>query len=49
MEWINKDLKYAKIMSEGVEHPLLDKVQDLFQKAVDEGYARSDWTKINKI
>lgn len=49
VEWIAKDLGYADQMSASMDHPILNDVRALYQKAIDEGFSQSDWTKINKL
>lgn len=49
VEWIAKDLGYAAEMAKTIEHPLLDEVLGLYEKAIDQGLSQSDWTKINKL
>ncbi|HSW37146.1 MAG TPA: NAD(P)-dependent oxidoreductase [Candidatus Saccharimonadales bacterium] len=49
VEWIAKDLGYAKDMATSVEHPLIDIAEAIYRQAIDQGYGQSDWTKINKL
>ncbi len=49
VQWINKDLNYAKQTADGVSHPLLDEVIRQYKNAIDQGFKDSDWTKINKL
>ncbi len=49
VQWIHKDLKYARELAKDLDHPLLDDVISRFQEAVNKGFAEADWTKINKL
>jgi 3-hydroxyisobutyrate dehydrogenase-like beta-hydroxyacid dehydrogenase len=49
VEWIAKDLRYSAEMAGNMKHPLLDDVLKQLDKAIDQGYAQADWTKINKL
>ena len=49
VEWIAKDLGYAADMTKGIQHPLLDEAQKLYQQAIEQGFDQADWTKINKL
>lgn len=49
VEWIEKDLKYAKEMAAGADLPLLDQALSQYEEAIKKGFAQSDWTKINKL
>jgi 3-hydroxyisobutyrate dehydrogenase-like beta-hydroxyacid dehydrogenase len=49
VEWIAKDLGYASDMTKTINHPLLDDVHNLYEKAIKLGLNQADWTKINKL
>lgn len=49
VEWIAKDLKYAREMAREISHPLLDNVLDQYERAIKKGFGQADWTKINKL
>lgn len=48
VEWITKDLKYAKKMSKSPT-PLLNAVLKRLQKALKKGMHQKDWTIVNKL
>lgn len=48
VEWITKDLSYAKEFAEGMDTPLLDDVLKKYRAAIDSGKAQTDWTNINE-
>lgn len=49
VEWITKDLTYAKELSNNVATPLLDETLGKYQEAIEQGLSQKDWTIINKI
>lgn len=49
IEWIAKDLKYAKSFADNLSLPLLDDVIAEYQKSIDKGLAQGDWTEVNKV
>ena len=49
VEWIHKDLTYAKRLEGGSPSPLLDEVLRQYDKAMAAGLSSADWTKINKL
>lgn len=49
IEWITKDLTYAKKLAKGLDVKLLDNVLALYKKGVKKNMAKQDWLAINKI
>lgn len=49
VEWITKDLNYAKQMADGISTELLDEVLKKYKEALDKGLDQSDWTAVNKM
>lgn len=49
VEWIAKDLAYAKSFAENLSLPLLDDVIAQYQKAIEKGLTQGDWTEVNKV
>lgn len=49
IEWIAKDLTYAKKFAKGLDISLLDDVLKEYKKALRKGYASKDWASINKL
>lgn len=49
VEWISKDLGYALEMDKSQAHPLISRAQELYKRAIAEGFDKADWTKINKL
>ena len=49
IEWITKDLTYAKKLAKGLNVELLDKVLALYKKAMKKGLSKQDWASINKL
>lgn len=49
VEWIDKDLGYAMQLAKTTPHPLIDSVKQQYDRAIEQGYAQADWTKINKL
>jgi 3-hydroxyisobutyrate dehydrogenase len=46
IEWITKDLTYARRFAENRTLPLLDEVLSKYEKAVKKGLSKKDWTTI---
>lgn len=49
VEWITKDLNYAKRLSKKVKTPFLDMALKKYRKAIKKKLGQKDWTIINKI
>jgi len=49
VEWIDKDLGYAARLAEHKPHPLIETVKQQYDRAMEQGHAQDDWTKINKL
>lgn len=49
VDWITKDLEYAKTMMNEESFPLLEDVLKMYKDAISHGYGKSDWTKINEL
>lgn len=49
VEWITKDLIYAKNLTKGMDTPLLDEVLAKYKKAMKKGFNKKDWTFVNKL
>ena len=48
IEWITKDLTYAKKMVKHLNVGLLDEVLFEYKKAMKKGFMKKDWTSINR-
>jgi 3-hydroxyisobutyrate dehydrogenase-like beta-hydroxyacid dehydrogenase len=48
VEWITKDLDYAKKFADSLDTPLLDDVLAKYHAALNAGKAQTDWTNINE-
>lgn len=48
IEWITKDLNYAKKLANDLDVGLLDEVLEKYKKAVENGMSKNDWASINK-
>lgn len=48
VEWITKDLRYAKELADDMDTPLLEDVLKKYRNALDDGKGRTDWTNINE-
>lgn len=48
IEWITKDLGYAKNFAGSLSTPLLDDVLKKFKQALADGKGQTDWTNINE-
>ena len=49
VQWIAKDLGYARKLAGNMQLPLLDGALEEYQKAIQKGLKEKDWTEINKI
>ena len=49
VEWITKDLTYAKQMAGQLKTPLLDKTLQKYCLAMKKKMAQKDWTEVNKM
>jgi 3-hydroxyisobutyrate dehydrogenase-like beta-hydroxyacid dehydrogenase len=49
IEWITKDLSYAKKLTGKLDVSLLDEVLSEYKKAVKKGYSNNDWARINNL
>jgi 3-hydroxyisobutyrate dehydrogenase len=49
VEWITKDLTYAKELAENVDASVLDAVLKKYQEAIAKGYADKDWASVNTL
>lgn len=49
IDWILKDLMYAKKFAKGVDVSLLDDVLTKYKKAADSGFNNRDWASINTL
>lgn len=49
IEWITKDLTYAKKLAKGLDVPLLDKTLSLYKKGMKKNMAKQDWASINAL
>jgi 3-hydroxyisobutyrate dehydrogenase len=49
IEWITKDLTYAKQFAEGVDVTVLDNVLAEYKKAMKKGLANKDWMRVSKL
>lgn len=47
IDWITKDLEYARQMSGNLYVPLLDDVLEAYQKVREAGFGSEDWTYVN--
>jgi 3-hydroxyisobutyrate dehydrogenase-like beta-hydroxyacid dehydrogenase len=48
VEWITKDLGYARQLADSLDTPLLDDVLAKYRAAMDDGKAQTDWSNINE-
>lgn len=48
VEWITKDLGYAKKLADALETPLLDDALAKYRAAMDAGKDQADWTSVNE-
>jgi 3-hydroxyisobutyrate dehydrogenase len=49
VQWIFKDLNYAKQFGENLSLPILDDAIAKYKQAMDKGLAGKDWTEANKL
>lgn len=49
IEWITKDLTYAKRFADKLDLSLLDEVLAEYKKAMKMGFAKKDWARINRL
>lgn len=49
IEWITKDLNYAKQFAQGLDVNLLNQVLEQYQQALTAGFGSEDWASINTI
>lgn len=49
VEWITKDLTYAKQAATGLNTPLLNETLTRYRHAIKQGLDQADWTAINKL
>ena len=49
IEWITKDLTYAKKMASSLKTPFLDQALKKYRLAMKKGLSQRDWTEVNKI
>lgn len=49
VQWINKDLRYAKDLAVSLSLPLLDDALAKYDEAMEKGMQDSDWTSITRI
>ena len=49
VQWIRKDLGYAKKFADTLKLPLLDDVIKLYDEAIKHGLSEGDWTEVTKI
>lgn len=47
IEWITKDLRYAKKLAEDLDVSFLDEVLAAYKKAVKKGFAKKDWARVS--
>ena len=48
IEWIVKDLTYAKQYAGDLDVPLLDDVLDIYKKSLAAGFGDNDWASVNR-
>ena len=49
IEWIAKDLSYAKKLAQDLSVPMLDEVLAEYQKALENGHAKEDWARVTQL
>lgn len=49
VEWITKDLTYAKSASGKMKTPLLNEALKRYRKVIKKGMSQKDWTAVNKL
>lgn len=48
VEWLTKDLGYAKDFAQNLDTPMLDDVLAKYRSLMDSGKAHTDWTNVNE-
>ena len=49
IDWITKDLQYAKVMAKNLDIPLLENILSIYQDAQGKGYGKKDWASVNTL
>jgi hypothetical protein len=49
IEWLAKDLSYAKKFTQDLNLSLLDDVLEKYKEALDNGFGSEDWASINTL
>lgn len=49
IEWMVKDLTYAKQFAQGIDTSFLDEVLTIYKEANKRGFGKKDWARINKL
>lgn len=49
VQWIEKDLRYARELSDSLDLPLLSDALAQYKEAIDKGHDQADWTAVMKI
>lgn len=49
IEWLTKDLTYAKRLADKLDVSLLDDVLKEYKKAMEKGYGNKDWASVNTL
>lgn len=49
VEWITKDLSYAKKFAKDLDVKMLDMVLENYKRAVEKGFSDQDWASVNKL
>lgn len=49
IQWIAKDLSYAKKLAQDLSVPVLDEVLAEYQKALENGHAKQDWARVAQL
>lgn len=49
IEWITKDVTYAKKFADGLNVSVLDAVLAEYKKAIKDGFADKDWASVNRL
>lgn len=49
IEWITKDLKYAKALTKDLDIALIDEVLAEYQKALENGFGKKDWARVTQL
>ncbi len=48
VEWLAKDLGYAKDFAQNLDTPMLDDALSKYRHLMDSGLAHTDWTNVNE-